>query len=414
MLPVLQEIYDGEEQPVVDVDGWNAYYFNDLDALPERWPGMKKNTESIAELLVGFLKFYTSEFDYDEFVICIRQKEKMTVFDKEWNGKHICIEDPFLLQHNLGGGIAPRMIRYILRVLARAAVHFSTTPDHDVSQAALKSYFLNSKHLTDGDVVPNDGCCKNCGKIGHFQRDCIQKKSGDKGQRHGNETRKETLNPKCFQCNESGHYKRECPQLPRLRQNSQGESIGNSCFKCGETGHKRNMCTNNIPRQKSVQVESTNGRQRSRRQDISSPVTTPSSISPSSPSQSSGTLEAQMERKSNRGGNGGCGAPFPSQGPNSNNYNNHRQHHPDMNDARRRNNNNQHLHSNSHRAPPYLYPPQRYQEPMMMRFPPGLFLPRGSLPPFNGHQYHQPLPHRHPYQQQQQRGGGGGGGGKTS
>ena len=41
----------------------------------------------------------------------------------------------------------------------------------------LQEYFYDPEVLTEGEVAPNDRCCRICGKIGHFVKDCpIRKK----------------------------------------------------------------------------------------------------------------------------------------------------------------------------------------------------------------------------------------------
>lgn len=105
---------------------------------PSRWPHYGKNTESVGELWLGLLRFYTEEFDFREHVVCIRQHDRLTTFNKQWTSKYIVIEgkrhcrhhcgsslycnaawlvswycgvsslisDPFDLNHNLGAGLS--------------------------------------------------------------------------------------------------------------------------------------------------------------------------------------------------------------------------------------------------------------------------------------------------------------------
>lgn len=105
---------------------------------PSRWPHYGKNTESVGELWLGLLRFYTEDFDFREHVVCIRQHACLTTFNKQWTSKYIVIEgkrhrshcrgsslkwngawlvwwgcvlsslisDPFDLNHNLGAGLS--------------------------------------------------------------------------------------------------------------------------------------------------------------------------------------------------------------------------------------------------------------------------------------------------------------------
>lgn len=64
----------------------------------KRLPSLGKNTESLGELWLGLLRFYTEEFDFKEYVISIRQKKLLTTFEKQWTSKCIAIEGTPLLR----------------------------------------------------------------------------------------------------------------------------------------------------------------------------------------------------------------------------------------------------------------------------------------------------------------------------
>jgi terminal uridylyltransferase len=105
---VLQELYEGAEKPENLVDGWNAWFFSDLQRLPQVWSGLGKNQMSPSELWLGFLDYYSAQFDIVRVVICSRLSRPLTKFEKMWNSPCIAIEDPFDLSHNLGAGISRR------------------------------------------------------------------------------------------------------------------------------------------------------------------------------------------------------------------------------------------------------------------------------------------------------------------
>ena len=106
VVPVLQELHDGPDKPVNTIDGWNAWFFSDLEKIFSVWPGANRNQMSVGELWLGFLKFYAGEFDDARLVVSTRMGRQLSKFEKMWNSPCIAIEDPFDLNHNLGAGIS--------------------------------------------------------------------------------------------------------------------------------------------------------------------------------------------------------------------------------------------------------------------------------------------------------------------
>ncbi|XP_051515437.1 terminal uridylyltransferase 4-like isoform X2 [Myxocyprinus asiaticus] len=220
VIPVLQEIFDGNTVPQRMVDGWNAFFFDDLDELQRRLPELHQNKESVGELWLGLLRFYTEEFDFKEHVISIRQRKRLTTFEKQWTSKCIAIEDPFDLNHNLGAGVSRKMTNFIMKAFINGRKLFGTPFYPQPGTEA--DYFFDSKVLTDGELAPNDRCCRICGKIGHYMKDCpkrrrIKKKENEREE----EVREEEREPRerrCFQCGDMGHVRRDCPDYKHLRQ----------------------------------------------------------------------------------------------------------------------------------------------------------------------------------------------------
>uniref|UniRef100_UPI003AAA676E terminal uridylyltransferase 4 isoform X1 n=1 Tax=Centroberyx gerrardi TaxID=166262 RepID=UPI003AAA676E len=224
VIPVLQEIFDGKNVPQRMVDGWNAFFFDDLEDLRRRLPELQHNKESVGELWLGLLRFYTEEFDFKEHVISIRQRKRLTTFEKQWTSKCIAIEDPFDLNHNLGAGVSRKMTNFIMKAFINGRKLFGTPfypqPGTEVD------YFFDSKVLTDGELAPNDRCCRICGKIGHYMKDCpkrrrMKKKENDKEEDIKEEER-EPRERRCFQCGDMGHVRRDCPEYRHLRQRTTG------------------------------------------------------------------------------------------------------------------------------------------------------------------------------------------------
>ncbi|CAG5862954.1 unnamed protein product [Menidia menidia] len=224
VIPVLQEIFDGNAVPQRMVDGWNAFFFDNLEDLRRRLSDRQPNTESVGELWLGLLRFYTEEFDFKEHVISIRQRKRLTTFEKQWTSKCIAIEDPFDLNHNLGAGVSRKMTNFIMKAFINGRKLFGT-PFFPIPGTEV-DYFFDSKVLTDGELAPNDRCCRICGKIGHYMKDCpkrrrMKKKENDKDEDVKEEDR-ETKDRRCFQCGDPGHVRRDCPEYRHLKQRNAG------------------------------------------------------------------------------------------------------------------------------------------------------------------------------------------------
>lgn len=101
VVPVLQEMFFTPTKPVRLVDGWNTWFFDDLENLDMIWPFRNSNTKSVAELFLGFLRYYSEEFNFEERVVCCRQFKPLTRLEKMWTGKKLAIEgkNPFMSCH---------------------------------------------------------------------------------------------------------------------------------------------------------------------------------------------------------------------------------------------------------------------------------------------------------------------------
>ncbi|CAH1242765.1 ZCCHC11 [Branchiostoma lanceolatum] len=185
VIPVLQELHDGQPKPEKMVDGWNAWFYDDLQSLPKKWPHFGENKEAVGELWIGLLRFYTEEFNFREHVICIRQSTILTRFEKMWTSKCIAIEDPFDLNHNLGAGVSRKMNNFIIGAFIKGRETFGMTMRSDflhqyTPMPYIVEYLFDAEVLTDGAQPPTDRCCRICGKIGHFMKDCPKRRTGKK------------------------------------------------------------------------------------------------------------------------------------------------------------------------------------------------------------------------------------------
>ena len=72
---------------------------------PQVWPGLGKNVQSVGELWMGFLRFYLEDFDWKGMVVTVRQRKRLTKFEKMWTGKTIAVEGTDKCVCVLGGGV---------------------------------------------------------------------------------------------------------------------------------------------------------------------------------------------------------------------------------------------------------------------------------------------------------------------
>jgi terminal uridylyltransferase len=111
VLPCLQQL-NRENSPKsetnLQIDGWDCWFNRDLKNLHKIWPHFQKNTQSVGELWLGFLCYYTEKFDWNVHVVCIRDNNYLLRKTKNWTKHRMAIEDPFELSHNLAAGVSPK------------------------------------------------------------------------------------------------------------------------------------------------------------------------------------------------------------------------------------------------------------------------------------------------------------------
>ncbi|XP_022650338.1 terminal uridylyltransferase 4-like isoform X2 [Varroa destructor] len=222
IVPVLQKLPPighpkGKPLPTRMVDGWNAYYFDDMERLDEVWPSRGQNKKAIGQLWLGLIDYYSTKFKFDLNVVCIRQMEPLSRLEKMWTSKEINIEDPFELDHNLGTGVSSKMSKYIQSALITSRNWFLTSPGRPLSTTEgdlvdLYRHFMNPRELTVGRP-PKDRGCKRCGKIGHWIKDCPIKANGESNGERRPDRRM------CHHCGEIGHLIKDCgKRLQQIRQ----------------------------------------------------------------------------------------------------------------------------------------------------------------------------------------------------
>ncbi|XP_071438819.1 terminal uridylyltransferase 4-like [Hetaerina americana] len=208
VVPVLQELSDIHPTPENIQEGQNVWFFRDLDRLGELWPEYGKNELSVGQLWLQLLCFYTEEFDFEQHVISIKQKQILYKFDKMWFKKPMAIEDPFDIQHNLAGALSRKMKLFIIKSLRKGRHHFGTpVVNLPPPVKSWKEYFLNGNCLREG-APPNNGC-HICKKIGHKVRNCPERGKFSKERRNDGEHREAKNAP--AHTNQQIEYRRRPP-----------------------------------------------------------------------------------------------------------------------------------------------------------------------------------------------------------
>eukprot|EP00117_Sycon_ciliatum_P017860 scpid18193/ scgid6215/ Terminal uridylyltransferase 7; Zinc finger CCHC domain-containing protein 6 len=164
VIPNLQEVgRDGQSKTVAD---WDCWFFSDLSRLHEVWPGCGQNVQTVGQLWIGFLRYYSETFDFYRSVVTTRTLRPLLPLECGWAGKTMCIEDPFLLSHNLAGGLAYRMRNFILDCFANGLYRFSTRPPA-LPQRNIPSYFFNASYLRPSKAAPHhNGSRRTCNQYG--------------------------------------------------------------------------------------------------------------------------------------------------------------------------------------------------------------------------------------------------------
>ncbi|OJA17826.1 hypothetical protein AZE42_06159 [Rhizopogon vesiculosus] len=92
------------------IGGHNTWFFDDIELLRQRW--QSSNTDSVADLLIDFFRYYSRDFTYNTGVASIRggllkkeskgwQNEASSRYNDSRERNRFCIEDPFEIDFNV-------------------------------------------------------------------------------------------------------------------------------------------------------------------------------------------------------------------------------------------------------------------------------------------------------------------------
>ncbi|KAI0077691.1 hypothetical protein K474DRAFT_1063343 [Panus rudis PR-1116 ss-1] len=116
------------------LNGHNIWFFDDINLLRQRWHS--NNTESVAELLVDFFRFYSREFQYNTGVASIRagllKKESKGWYSDGRERNRLCIEDPFETDFNVARCVTRDGLYTIRGELMRASRILQARPERAI------------------------------------------------------------------------------------------------------------------------------------------------------------------------------------------------------------------------------------------------------------------------------------------
>ncbi|KAF7978158.1 hypothetical protein HWV62_1336 [Athelia sp. TMB] len=124
------------------VGGHNTWFFDDIELLRQRW--QSANTESVAELLIEFFRYYSRDFSYNTGVASIRagllKKESKgwqndlssSRFHDSRERNRLCIEDPFEIDFNVSRCVTKDGLYTIRGEFMRASRILATRPERAI------------------------------------------------------------------------------------------------------------------------------------------------------------------------------------------------------------------------------------------------------------------------------------------
>jgi DNA polymerase sigma len=125
--PILPNLQDDRVYPMtIDtvVDSWKVAYLDDITVAKQAFK--TQNTQTLASLVWEFFEFWAWKHSYPHDVISIRKGQIVSKASKDWTkrigrDRHlVCVEDPFVLSHDLGRTVDMRSKDVIRKEFFRA------------------------------------------------------------------------------------------------------------------------------------------------------------------------------------------------------------------------------------------------------------------------------------------------------
>ncbi|KAJ3820022.1 hypothetical protein EV361DRAFT_277505 [Lentinula raphanica] len=145
VLPNLQQMPPLRPIPKEEtlLGGYNTWFFDDIDLLRQRWHS--ENTESVAELLIDFFRYFSRDFAYNGGVASIRagllKKESKgwqssetstSRYNDARERNRLCIEDPFETDYNVARCVTKDGLYTIRGEFMRASRVLATRPERAI------------------------------------------------------------------------------------------------------------------------------------------------------------------------------------------------------------------------------------------------------------------------------------------
>ncbi|XP_015917747.1 terminal uridylyltransferase 4 isoform X2 [Parasteatoda tepidariorum] len=130
-----------------------------------------KNSASLGELWLEFLKFYSQTFDWEKDVICITSASKVTKKEKNWRNHLIAIEDPFTgknIAESVQSSEVAEHVQYCFKNFYENSLAPASDADSDSSENETEMKALSTKYSFDlcKQLKDNLPSCADCIELG--------------------------------------------------------------------------------------------------------------------------------------------------------------------------------------------------------------------------------------------------------